>query len=69
MKPVKPITNIFNENILTSLVESISKMDCDALQLLLDDTWYYDYTSKSIYIQKLSNVFDEFKKRNIYLLL
>jgi hypothetical protein len=68
MEPVKPITNIFNENILTTLVEAISKMDCDALHLILDDKWYYDYTSKSIYIQKLSDVFVEFKKEDDYLI-
>ena len=68
MEPVKPITNIFNDNILKSLVEAISKMDCDALQLFLDDKWYYDYTSKSFYIQKLSDVFDEFKKEDDYLI-
>ena len=68
MEPVKPITNIFNDNILTSLVEAISKMDCDSLQLILDDKWYYDYTSKSIYIQKLSDVFNEFKKEDDYLI-
>ena len=68
MEPVKPITKIFNDNILTSLVEAISKMDCDALQLILDDKWYYDKTSKSNYIQKLSEVFDEFKIEDDYLI-
>ena len=67
MEPVKPITNIFDENILISLLEAISKMDCDALELILDDKWYYDRTSKSIYIQKLSVVFDEFQKEDYYL--
>jgi hypothetical protein len=65
---MKTVIAIFNENILTSLVEAISKMDCDALELILDDKWYYDNTSKSIYIQKLSEVFDEFKKEDDYLI-
>jgi hypothetical protein len=65
---MKPINTIFDENILIYLVESISKMDCDALTLILDDKWYYDRTSKSIYIQKLSDVFDEFKKEDDFLI-
>jgi hypothetical protein len=59
---------IFNSNIIIDLVEAISKMDCDALELILDDKWYYDKTTKSIYIQKLSDVFDEFKNEDDFLI-
>lgn len=55
-------------NTLLLLVEAISNMSCESLELILDDNWYYDFASKSIYIQKLKEIFDEFKKEDDFLI-
>ena len=59
--------DILQEESLLSLLEAISSMSCESLELILDDNWYYDSTSKSIYIQKLREIFDEFKKEDDFL--
>ncbi|OYX83789.1 MAG: hypothetical protein B7Y83_10325 [Flavobacteriales bacterium 32-34-25] len=47
-----------------SLVNAISEMDSKALELILEDDVSYQDTSKTIFLQKLDEVFNEFKKED-----
>lgn len=49
---------------VTSLVNAISEMDIKALELILEDNVSYQDTTKSIFIEKLDEVFREFKKED-----
>jgi hypothetical protein len=64
----KSKTKQLKNNTLLLLIEAISNMSCESLELILDDNWYYDSTSKSTYIQKLKEVFDEFGKEDDFLI-
>ncbi len=67
-KVEKSVKDILQKDSLALLVEAISNMSCESLELILDDNWYYDFASKSIYIQKLKEIFDEFKKEDDFLI-
>ena len=49
---------------VTSLVNAISEMDIKALELILEDNVSYQDTTKSIFIEKLDEVFNKFKKKD-----
>ena len=53
---------------VTSLVSAISEMDIKALELILEDNVSYQDTTKSIFIEKLDEVFKEFKTKDNKLL-
>ncbi len=47
---------------VNSLVIAISEMDCSALELILEDEVSYHDTTKTIFLQKLEGLFEDFKK-------
>ena len=49
---------------VTSLVNAISEMDSKALELILEDNVSYQDTTKTIFLEKLDEVFKEFKKED-----
>lgn len=49
---------------VTSLVNAISEMNSKALELILEDDVSYQDTSKMIFLQKLDEVFNEFKTKD-----
>lgn len=51
----------------TAIINAISKMDSMALEIILDDNISYDDTSKSIFIKKLKDIFEEFLLEDKYL--
>ena len=48
----------------TNLVSAISEMDIKALELILEDNVSYQDTTKTIFLEKLDEVFIEFKKED-----
>ena len=48
----------------TNLVSAISEMDIKALELILEDNISYQDTTKTIFLEKLDEVFNEFKKED-----
>ena len=67
-KVEKPVKENLKKDSLPLLLDAISNMSCELLELILDDNWYYDSTSKSTYIQKLEEIFDEFRKEDDFLI-
>jgi hypothetical protein len=49
---------------VTNLVNAISEMDSNALELILEDNFSYQDTTKTIFLEKLDEVFNEFKKED-----
>ena len=49
---------------VTNLVNAISDMDSKALELILEDKVSYQDTTKTIFLEKLNEVFQEFKKED-----
>ena len=49
---------------VTNLVNAISEMDSKALELILEDNVSYQDTTKTIFLEKLNEVFKEFKKED-----
>ena len=49
---------------VTNLVNAISELDSKALKLILEDNVSYQDTTKTIFIEKLNEVFQEFKKED-----
>jgi hypothetical protein len=49
---------------VTNLVNAISEMDSKALELILEDNVSYQDTTKTIFLEKLDEVFKEFKKED-----
>ena len=47
---------------VASLVNAISEMNLKALQIILEDKFSYQDTTKTIFLEKLEDVFKEFKK-------
>jgi len=50
------------------LVYAISKMDINALELILEDNVSYHETTKTVFLQKLGEVFQDFKKQDNHLI-
>lgn len=48
----------------SSLINAISEMDCKAIELILEDNVSYQDTTKSIFLQKLKEVFKDFQKED-----
>jgi hypothetical protein len=48
----------------SSLINSISEMNSTALELILEDNVSYQDTTKSIFLQKLKEVFKDFQKED-----
>lgn len=48
----------------TNLINAISEMDSKEIELILDDNVSYQDTSKTIFLEKLEDVFKEFKKED-----
>ena len=48
----------------SSLINAISEMDCKAIELILEDNVSYQDTTKSIFLQKLKEVFTDFQKED-----
>ena len=48
----------------SSLINAISEMDCRAIELILEDNVSYQDTTKSIFLQKLKEVFTDFQKED-----
>lgn len=49
---------------VTSLVNAISEMDIKGLELILEDNVSYQDTTKTIFLEKLDEVFKEYKKED-----
>ena len=49
---------------LSGLINAISEMDCKAIELILEDNVSYQDTTKSIFLQKLKEVFKDFQKED-----
>jgi hypothetical protein len=49
---------------VSSLINAISEMNSKALELILEDNVSYHDTTKSIFLEKLDQVFKEFKKED-----
>jgi hypothetical protein len=49
---------------VTNLVNAISEMNLQALQIILEDKVSYQDTTKTIFLEKLDEVFKEFKKED-----
>lgn len=49
---------------LSCLINAISEMDSKALKLILEDKVSYQDTTKTIFLEKLEDVFKEFKKED-----
>ena len=54
---------------ISGLINAISEMDCKAIELILEDNVSYQDTTKSIFLQKLKEVFTDFQKEDINLFL
>ncbi len=48
----------------SSLINAISEMDIKALELILEDDVSYQDTSKTIFLQKLKTLFQDFQKED-----
>ena len=55
-------------NAPASLIDAISEMNCKAIELILEDKITYQDTTKTIFLQKLQEVFKEFQKKDNKLL-
>ena len=53
----------------SSLINAISEMDSKALELILEENVSYQDTTKTIFLQKLKEVFKDFQKKTINLFL
>ena len=53
---------------VTSLVQAISEMDSAAVELILEDDVSYQDTTKTIFLQKLKTLFEDFQKEDNKLL-
>ncbi|CAH0336592.1 hypothetical protein FVB9288_02300 [Flavobacterium sp. CECT 9288] len=51
-------------NAPASLIDAISEMNCKAIELILEDKITYQDTTKTIFLQKLQEVFKEFQKKD-----
>ena len=51
-------------NNTASILKYMSKMDIEMLSLILDDSKTYQEASKEVFIEKLKDAFDKFKKEN-----
>ena len=49
---------------ISGLINAISEMDCKAIELILEDNVSYQDTTKSIFLQKLKEVFTDFQKED-----
>ena len=49
---------------ISGLINAISEMDCKAIELILEDNVSYQDTTKSIFLQKLKEVFKDFQKED-----
>ncbi|MGZ9676401.1 hypothetical protein [Flavobacterium sp. GNP001] len=55
-------------NAPASLIDAISEMNCKAIELILEDKITYQDTTKTIFLQKLQEVFKEFQNKDNKLL-
>ena len=49
---------------ISGLINAISEMDCKAIELILEDNVSYQDTTKTIFLQKLKEVFKDFQKED-----
>jgi len=49
---------------ISRLINAISEMDCKAIELILEDNVSYQDTTKTIFLQKLKTLFQDFQKED-----
>jgi hypothetical protein len=68
LKLIKHLTQLgdvtFVKRGTSSLINAVSEMDSKALELILEDDVNYQDTTKTIFLQKLKDVFTDFKKED-----
>ena len=59
---------IYIKNTKEALIKAISEMDVATLELILEDDVNYQDTTKTIFLQKLDDIFIDFKSADTHLI-